>query len=422
MTLLGPATVPGVEFSAEVALGNLNDPAQSLYDTARYDQDAYSTGDISWTVIGSRLESFAFSAGRDRWGSQFRGATGTLRLSNQDGIFNPDHGTADIGNLILRPGRFVRVLGRVKGDLDWTPIFTGRIEALKDLYTDGAHRIHSVWQMVDFASYLSMLRPPALSSPILTGQLSSDRVIQILQLADFTDMSEIETGTFTMQESTLSKSYWQECQAAASAEGGAFFFSKDGLPVFKNQSSVFDPTGSQPVKFTVGGIADEIQVIDADTDYSLGNVRNQITMARAGGTAQTVVDTTSQSLYKTRTHQQLDLENEFDADVFWLAERYRDYFAFDRLSIRSLRLVAETEAGARDLLGIELLDAIEATIQTGAGWSYTENVTVQGFGMNADIGDWAVSLRVESADRSNPIEGGPYSSAFGDAYDPSSTP
>jgi hypothetical protein len=69
-------------------------------------------------------------------------------------------------------------------------------------------------------------------------------------------------------------------------------------------------------------------------------------------------------------------------------------------------------------LGIELLDTIEATIRTAEGWGYTARVTVQGFTFSATADDWRLGLTVENANRQNPLEGGPYSEAYGEAFDP----
>lgn len=419
MSILGPATTPGVQFLAEVALGNLNAPGESLYDTALYDTAVYSSNDISWTDISSRLEGFSVRMGREKWGQQFRGGTGSLMLSNQDGIFNPDAGLVDLGNLVLRPGRFVRISGRVKGDQLWVPLFTGRVEALADVYSDGAHRIQSRWQLTDLAAYLSLIKPPALTVPIAAGQLTSDRIIDVLTRADFQNFGGIEVGANTMLSSTLSSSYWQECQTAASAEGGAFYMAKDGSASFLNQANFRPPLGTPAVpKFAVGSLASEVEVIEADTSYGMGNVRNQVSMARIGGVAQTINNTQSQALYQTRTHQQFDLEAETDGMVFDLAQSYLDYWAYDQLSITRMGMVALSELGARQLLNLELLDVLRATIETAEGWGYTSDVSVQGLSYSADASDWSVSVSVENTDRSSPLEGGPFSTAYDDAYDP----
>lgn len=425
MSILAPQMVPGVEFQAEVSLGNVGDESSFLYDDAssKYDDLAvYSGQEISWTVITTRTMSLNTNRGREKWGASFRTGSGGLTLTDQDGVFNPDHGQVDLGNLVLRPGRWVRFSGRIKGEGadDWKPLFVGRIEQLTEMYANAGHQITSSWQSSDLMAYLNIINPPALQTPIPAGQNTGERVRRVLGDAGFPDdlLVHIEPGVNTMGQSTLSGSALAECQAAAAAEGGSFYFRRDGLPAFRHQTWLEDGPNESVVQFEAGS-AHPVQITDADTFWGVGNVRNQISMAREGGVAQNINDGPSQSLYGVRTHRQFDLQCETDAQVFTLAERFLDFWKFDQLNITRLTLVADTEDAARLLMEMEVGWKIRANIELAPGWGYTEDVWVNRIRHTVTADDWTVAVWVERTTRTSPLDGGPYSDAYDDAYSPS---
>ena len=105
----------GVQFKVEIALGAVDgqggfnyDAADALYDTA-----TYSTDDLYWADLTPRVVSVQGSRGRQRLQDQFRPGQGTLTLDNQDGIFNPQVGRNIIGDQAMRPGRWVRLSGKI---------------------------------------------------------------------------------------------------------------------------------------------------------------------------------------------------------------------------------------------------------------------------------------------------------------------
>ncbi len=139
-----------VEFAVEIALGVTEDGAGvaiwqpdvngALWDTL----GTWSGIAPSWVDITSRAQQALTRRGRDRWEQQFRVGTSSVRLDNQDGLFNPDSPRPP-GAVALRPGRWLRVLGRRTDDgSPWIPLWTGQIDTMEDNYSSAAHGIDSI--------------------------------------------------------------------------------------------------------------------------------------------------------------------------------------------------------------------------------------------------------------------------------------
>ena len=119
-----PAALGGaVEFAVEVALGAVAGGGDvAVWDQALWDTEGVWSGlQPSWVDITSRAQAATTKRGRDRWEQQFRVGQSTVRLDNQDGIFNPDSNRPP-GAVALRPGRWLRVMGRrTDGELQFDP-------------------------------------------------------------------------------------------------------------------------------------------------------------------------------------------------------------------------------------------------------------------------------------------------------------
>jgi hypothetical protein len=423
-----PSQLGGVvQFALEVALGLSEggvdvaiwqpDPNGALWDT----KGLWSGITPDWVDVTTRALVVNTKRGRDRWEQEFLAGSSTATLDNQDGLFNPD-APQPPGALQLRPGRWIRLLGRRTDDgSPWVPLWTGAIDTMEDIYTKGAAGINSRFGSMDWGARFQIDDPPALETPIPAGQLTSDRVERILDDADWPDQPGwrvIDVGLHTMSESALAQSRWRELQAAATAEGGSLFMSPDGAVVFRNRDWLVDKLDQPPV-FSVGEQGGDIQVISADTDWSQQRVYNDVRMARVGGSEYRVEDPDSQALYGRRTYTRFDLQVDTDTEVVALADRFLAAFRFDRSRLESIDLVPVTPAGVTKLLGAELGDLIRVTVRTeGTGlWQYTGDYFINGIQHQVDSEDWTVSLRIDSADFTVPLLPAAFTDAYTEAFD-----
>ena len=375
----------------------------------------------SWVDVTPRVMRVQTSRGRDRWEQQFKSGTATVVFDNQDGVFTPDGGVGG-GAVELRPGRWLRVLGQRTDDgSPWVPLWTGQIDTMEDQYLDAATGIQARFLCIDFGGRFQIDNPPALDTPIPAGQLTSARVNQVLDLADWpTDAvwRDIDPGEHTMAESNLAQSRWAEMQAAATAEGGAMYIAADGVPTFRSRDWLVDKLDLPP-KFTVGSPGSGIQVLAAETDWSAQRIYGDVRMARKGGTEYRTTDPDSIALYGPRTYTRFDIECETDTQLQAIADRYLAAFRFDRSRLEGIDLVPTSAQGISDLLGVDLGDLIRVTVRTrGEGlWSYTGDFFVQKVEHTIDADDWVTSLRIDAAQFDVPLLPAAFTVGFDDGFD-----
>lgn len=418
---LTPQSTPGVEFSVELGVGSVGDPNNYLYDdpTSLYDVAVYSSGEIAWTEIATRALSFQSNRGRDTWRDRFRAGTATVTLDNDDGIFNPDAGTAGPGALSLRVGRFLRVSGRVKGDLDWTALYVGTIEGITEAYPAEAHGVRTTFRCVDLMARLQIDNPPALGSPV-PAERSDLRAARVLELAGWDPgVINADPGKYQVASSTLPAARLQEIQAAAQAEGGAFYFARDGVPTFRRFDWLEKGDREGSVQYAIG-TGQGFNLQNTGASWQLGRVFNDIRYARAGGTEQRIQDSTSLAIYGQRTLTQFDFTNTTDSAVFELAERTLERQAFDVLRLGRLKVYPTTEAAARLLLETDVGWRLRVGVITDGGgpdaWGYVQDVWVNRIQHFVTGSDWFAELTVDNVDTSNPFAGGPYSRGYSTGY------
>lgn len=417
-----------VEFAVEIALGvesgGVNgaiwqpDPDGALWDT----KGVWSGTQPSWVDVSSRASGVSTKRGRDRWEQQFRVGQCVAILANDDGVFNPD-AEKEPGSVALRPGRWLRVLGRRTDDgSPWVPLWTGQIDSMADIYQSAAHGIDSRFISLDFGARFQIDDPPALEVAIPAGQLTSDRVEELLDLVNWPPTTEgwrdIEPGENTMAESNLAQSRWAEMQVAATAEDGALFMSAAGIPTFKSRDWLADKVGG-PFKFSVGAVASDVQVLNADTDWSQQRVYGDVRMARKGGSEYRVTDPDSLSLYGPRTFRRFDIECQTDAQLIAIADRKLAVFRYDRSRVEAIDLVPTSPEGVTQLLNVELGDLIRVTVRTAGvdGWSYTDDYFVNQVNHEISADDWVTSLRVDAATFDVPLLPAAYTDGFDDGFD-----
>lgn len=424
MSLPGVYSEPLVSFRVEMSLGtgdgeaSLYDAADSLYDS----DDVYSGEEFYWIEVTSRLISCSLTRGRDTFGEQFKPSSASVLLEDSDGVWNPDITGLQIGDLTLRPGRYLRVSGKLARDPDaaWQPLFTGVIDSIQEAYQGAGHSARARFTCTDLATQLARDNPPELPAPEGAGELTGARAERVLLAAGFkaeTLAGRIDPGRFTMQSTTLPEDRWSEFRKAAVAEGGAAYFAADGLPVFRG-AGWQDPLA--PPTLVIGGPNPDVLLInDPTASWDQARVRNDIQLARVGSTAVSAVNTASQSAYGVRSFRLFTYENDSDLDMQTLADEMVLAYAWDKIRLNELSVIPTDEDSVRSLLALDVGDKVRATIATAMGWGYTFDGWVQRVSHELrEPGDWITKLQLDNVDRGNPQQAGPYSSAYSDAYAP----
>lgn len=146
----------------------------------------------------------------------------------------------------------------------------------------------------------------------------------------------------------------------------------------------------------------ELPYADVTLDYDETQLVNLARVARAGGSTQTVQDTTSQAVYLTRTYDRSDLLLQTDADAAnwaaWLVYQCKDpELRFSQITIRPRR---DPNRLWPQVLGRDIGDRIRITRRPpGGGDPIIRDVFIRGIehGMDLANRDWVTTWTLQSA-------------------------
>jgi hypothetical protein len=106
------------------------------------------------------------------------------------------------------------------------------------------------------------------------------------------------TSTTTVQADTgTSRSLLAACQTVEQTEMGAFYMDENGNANFKSRNDIILASGGTPYIFTDVNSTSAITYQSVAFDLSDAGLINRVSVTRAGGTTQTVTDTTSIDQY-----------------------------------------------------------------------------------------------------------------------------
>jgi hypothetical protein len=131
------------------------------------------------------------------------------------------------------------------------------------------------------------------------GQTTGQRISSILDAGNWPAMRNISTTTTTtvQADTGTSRSLLAACQTVEQTEMGAFYMDENGFANFKSRNDIITASGSTPYIFTDVNSTSAITYQAVAFDLSDAGLINRVSVTRAGGTTQTVTDTTSIDQY-----------------------------------------------------------------------------------------------------------------------------
>ena len=176
------------------------------------------------------------------------------------------------------------------------------------------------------------------------------------------------------------------------------------------------PTMAQPIKAFPGrGVAGDPQILAVDADWTLANVRNDISLARKGGSLVRYVDTASQDYYNGEySFTFRDYECISDVQVAALANKMLEARAWDYQRLTAVTLQAmDDDAAAATILDLDVGDLVRVTVPIILrGWSYTSDSYISGCEWQITHDDWFAVFRIDDASRIPPTD----AAAFTDGW------
>lgn len=219
-------------------------------------------------------------------------------------------------------------------------------------------------EFVLYNTALSAARIAAHSEAVVTpwdGDLTGERIERVLDAVDWpAALRDVDAGQTTLQSATLDMSALEHIQKVAETEFGNVYVAADGTLRFEDRTSTVD----QPVTFDFSDASGtDLPVTSSSPEISDDQIRNDVTVSRLEGTAQTARDTTSISTYQLSSYVRDGLYHDNDAH-----SRYMAQFILNSYKDPVDRVLSLTVDPYRDeanlwpaVLGIELTDRVTLT-------------------------------------------------------------
>jgi hypothetical protein len=306
------------------------------------------------------------------------------------------------GHWILKPtppvalGQELRIIAQVDGGAP-LHLYRGSVRAAKDSWDpDGPYRVQV--NLTDrFADLASVDLP---EGPLVgLGDLTNQRLARIDALAGISSFYErFEAGVVEHSSSNFARNLLDEAQVTVEGESGIYYVSRDGFFTFRGRDWMHDDpraTTPQLVWTNVLGDPAAASPVNFGGGQSLDALTNQVSMARAGGTAYTTSDTDSIIQFGLRTYQRFDLTCRNDADVVEAADRLLEDLSHRTNILDALESEVDPKAPAaalHALLDLELGDAQAVIWDDGSGDLWDTWLHLQGIRHRITPDRWRVGV------------------------------
>lgn len=359
---------------------------------------------LVWHDITCDVRSLAIRYGRERFTNRYDAGTLQVVLNNDDGEYT--YQTAHPLN--LRPGRQVRVIASYE-DVSY-PLAFGILDSITEGYSlDG--RVVSTWQCVDPTTILSNKTTETGSTATVK---SGKRINNILDQSGyaFRDLDEGVWYTDGLHDS--GRSLRDEAGVTADSEGAAFFAERNGTIVYRDRNwrttdpmlmnvtadMLARPDGPLEVVDQIPTLPDApaICLSELQTDWSLARVMNIVSLANAGGTAQTFIDEASVSAHGPHTYERMDfvLRGNSPDPLPIRAADLMDGYANPVLRVTSLSFAPGLSGDWAYCLSVFLNWMVRVWYMNEQNdWGYAVAVHVQSVEHRITPSDWSMTMAVD---------------------------
>jgi len=334
--------------------------------------------------VSSQVNRIETNRGRTALSDQFQTGALTLRITDQNGDFNPQNVSGPYYNL-LTPMKKVQITATFNGVT--YPIFSGFITSYVTTYpgeSDDTVAITTI-QAVD-AFRLAQIAQISTVTDATAGQLSGTRINKILDQIDWPDsMRDIDAGLTTMQaDPGTIRTALSALTTVSTSEYGALYVDGYGSFVFQDRAVTVGSIGATPTVFADNGTG----IVYFDASWILNDVLifNKATITRTGGTAQVAFNQASIDKYFLHSYFLDNLLMQTDAVALDYAQAYVASRAETTIRCDAIVLDLYTpnyDTGVVAALDLDFFDPI-TIITTQPGGSLLEK-TLQIFGVRMNI-------------------------------------
>lgn len=393
MSLCWTAYQEWITLHVELGIGDSNAPSlDTLWGTGRWGAPVshWSGLEPTWHDVTDRMTETNVQRGRSTWLDRIGMSSAVATADNADGWLTWNAGT--LGAQDVRPGRPLRLWATVTATGAHRDLWRGFIEGIDDAYEPSKRPRASVRGQDALAQIAHVDLPE--QALIGAGEATDVRVGRILDAADWpTQWRALDAGQVTVQPTNLARNLTDELGITADSEGGVAYAGTDGKVYFRNR----DWLRLAPYATTVQAVIGPDGPICASGHTVVrdaADVRNDVQLARAGGTMLRYVDQDSVALYRRRTYQRGDLICEADAQVAVLAQRLIGSRSKSTVKLTDVTVPVVDAASAAFVAAVDYGWRIVVSWAEGPE-SWSREVHVMGLTHQIRPESWTVTLAVD---------------------------
>jgi hypothetical protein len=360
--------------------------------------------------VSNQVNRIETNRGRTALSDEFQTGSLTLRITDQNGDFNPQNVSGPYYNL-LTPMKKVQITATY-GSVTY-PIFAGYITSFVTTYPDDGEGVAiTTIQAVD-AFRLAQLAQISTVAGTSAGQLSGARVDDILdQISWPVSQRDIDPGLTTLQaDPGTNRTALQALFTVANSEYGAIYVDADNNFVFQDRGVTAGSIGGTPTVFADDGSG--ISYFDATWILNDVLIFNKATITRVGGSPQVALNQASIDKYFLHSYFLDNLLMQSDAVALDYAQAY--IASRQETSIRVDAIVLDLytpsyNSGIVAALDLDFFDPITVKTTQPGGSILEKTLQIFGVRMNITPNSWKTTFTtlepiIDSLVLDNPIYG-----------------
>ena len=364
----------------------------AIFDSAVFGTNVFADSASVIVDVSNQVNRIETNRGRTALSDQFQTGSLTLRITDQNGDFNPQNVSGPYYNL-LTPMKKVQITATY-GSVTY-PIFAGFITSYVTTYPDDGEGVAiTTIQAVD-AFRLAQLAQISTVAGTSAGELSGARINDILnQISWPASQRDIDPGLTTMQaDPGTNRTALQALFTVADSEYGAIYVSADNNFVFQDRGVTAGSIGGTPTVFADDGSG--ISYFDATWILNDVLVFNKATITRAGGSPQVALNQASIDKYFLHSYFLDNLLMQSDAVALDYAQAYVASRQETTIRVDAIVLDLYTpsyNSGIVAALDLDFFDPITVKTTQPGGSILEKTLQIFGVRMNITPNSWKTTF------------------------------
>jgi hypothetical protein len=338
--------------------------------------------------VSNQINRIETNRGRTALSDLFQTGSLTLRLTDQNGDFNPQN-TSSPYFTYLTPMKKVQITATYNNVT--YPIFSGFITNYVTTYPQESEDVATTTIQAVDAFRLAQLAQISTVTGASAGDLSGTRINEILdEIAWPQSMRDIDAGLTTLQaDPGTNRTALQALTTASESEYGALYVDATGSFVFQDRNVTVASIAATPTLFADDGTG--IDYFDAAWILNDVLIFNKATITRLGGTAQVATNQASIDKYFLHSYFLDGLLMETDAVALDYARAY--VASRQETSIRCDAIVLDLytpnyDTGVVAALDLDFFDPITVLTTQPGGSTIEKTLQIFGVRMNITPNSW----------------------------------